>query len=195
MPSRKSSLENLALARLNNPNFQKRGRKKGQLMQKTIDTMKAKKKLDQKFLRAIAPIAEAQISLARGLSFLYKVHTNEKGIRSRPEKITDESVIESYLSGDLDDNDENDFYYITTTEPNNQAIDSIFNRVFGKPKETVDMTVEVFSLKALADKRKQIVNANDVRLEENVVDVEAEEVEDDDADAASPSDSPIATAS
>lgn len=170
MPSRKSSLENLALARLKNPNFHRGGRKKGQLAQATLDKMKVKKKLDQRFLRATDPLANAQISLAKGVAFLYKIHTNEKGVRGKPELITSQSDIESYLDGAFE-HDSSDYYYIHTKEPNNQAIDSIFNRVHGKPKESVEMSVAVFSLKALADKRKrlaidnEIVNANDLQLD------------------------------
>lgn len=160
MPSRKSSLENLALARLNNPNFNKPGRKKGQLSQKTLDKMKVKKKLDQRIMRATDPIINAQLQLATGLSFLYKVHTDQKGVRSRPELITQQSVIEDYLAGDLNDQ-QSDFYYITTKEPNNQAIDSLLNRVHGKPTESLDVMVEVFSLKGLAERRQRISVANE----------------------------------
>lgn len=188
MPSRKSSLENLALARLSNPNFKhfdkvgKRhggGRKKGQLAQATLDKMKVKKNLDQRFLRATDKIANAQIALASGLSFLYRVHTDKKGVRSKPELITSQSDIESYLEGSFE-HDESDYYYITTKEPSNQAIDSILNRVHGKPTESLDVQVEVFSLRGLAEKRKRLAFADDAKI----TDAEASEIP-----PASPSDS------
>lgn len=156
--TRKANLENLALAQLS----KKRGRPKGTLSQSTLDKLRVKKKLDQRFLRASDKIANAQIALAQGVAFLYKIHTNEKGIRGKPELITSQYEIESYLDG-VYEGDEHDYYYIHTKEPNNQAIDSIFNRVHGKPTESVAMTVEVFSLKALADKRKRIAIANELQ--------------------------------
>lgn len=157
MPKLKQSLEALALANLSP---KKRGRKKGQLNKGTLDKIKVKKKLDQRFLRATEKIANAQISLASGLSFLYKVHTDKKGIRSKPQLITEQWEIEAYLNGDYE-GDESDYYYITTKEPNNQAIDSIFNRVHGKPTESVDVSVQVFSLKGLAEKRARLIVANE----------------------------------
>lgn len=165
--SKKQSLENLALAKLSN---KKRGRRKGQLSQKTLDKMRVKKNLDQRILRATDPIVNAQIALATGLSFLYKVHTDKKGIRSRPELITTQGVIEDYLAGDLEDNDDGDYYYITTKEPNNQALDSLLNRVHGKPTESVAVTVEVFSLKGLAEKRKRLALANEAIIDAPAID-------------------------
>lgn len=166
MPKLKQSLEALALANLST---KKRGRKKGQLNKGTLDKMKVKKNLDQRFMRATDKIANAQIALASGLSFLYKVHTNEKGIRGRPELITEQSVIENYLAGDLKD-EQQDFYYITTKEPNNSAIDSIMNRVHGKPTESLDVHVEVFSLKGLAEKRKRlaVLNENETVIDQDI---------------------------
>lgn len=164
MGTRKANLENLALAKLSH---NKRGRPKGTLSKTTLDKMKVKKNLDQRFLRATDKIANAQISLAQGLAFLYRIHTSEKGVKGKPELITSQSDIESYLDGAFE-HDSSDYYYIHTKEPNNQAIDSIFNRVHGKPKESLDVTVEVFSLKALADKRKRLAfveNANELRLD------------------------------
>jgi hypothetical protein len=40
-----------------------------------------------------------------------------------------------------DENDPNaTYYFLTTKEPNNMAIDSMFNRAFGKPTESHELT-------------------------------------------------------
>lgn len=88
-------------------------------------------------------ILDAQFSLASGQQFLYCITTtkDEKGreTRSKPELVTSESVISAYLNGDYEGDDE-EYYFITTKEPNNQAIDSMFNRAFGKPTESHELT-------------------------------------------------------
>lgn len=112
--------------------------------------------LQQFYMRGMRGIAQAQVALAKGMSFLYVIKTDKKGNRSRPEVITDQSTIESYLADELD-NDEHEYYFIATKEPNNEALKDIQNRVFGKPKETVDVNQHhTFSLVELAKKRGMI---------------------------------------
>lgn len=88
-------------------------------------------------------ILDAQLSIAQGQQFLYRIVTtkDEKGrsMRSKPEIITSEIIIEAYLNGDYE-GDPDEYYFITTKEPNNQAIDSMFNRAFGKPTESHELT-------------------------------------------------------
>lgn len=77
-------------------------------------------------------LIDAQMSIALGQQFLYKIHTNSKGVKERAELITDEWQIRAYLNGELDNNTDSDYYFITTKEPLNTAIDSLFDRTFGK---------------------------------------------------------------
>lgn len=168
--NRTKALEALAIASLH----RKRGRPKGTKQPATLEREKVKRALDQRFMRATEKIANAQIALASGLSFLYKIHTDKKGNRGRPELITAQYEIEAYLSGDYEHNEEGDYYYITTEAPNNQAIDSILNRVHGKPKESIDFSGEVkFSLKGLAEMRE----AKRLEREGKVIEAHAEETQ------------------
>lgn len=113
------------------------GRKKGSLASHTLDAQSKKQRIVQRVNDATDVLIDAQLSIARGASFLYKIHTNSKGIKEKPELITDTYTIEAYLNGDLENNDEDDWYYITTDKPNNQAIDSLFDRVHGKSAQSI----------------------------------------------------------
>lgn len=126
--------------------------------------------LDQRFLRVTDKLANAQISLATGQQFLYKIEkqkvTGPKGgisyVNKKPELVTSQFEIENYLeelaenNGDISDDQDPDatYYFLTTKEPNNAAIDSIHNRVHGK---AVEMHIveqhHMFSLTELAASR------------------------------------------
>jgi hypothetical protein len=72
-----------------------------------------------------------------------------------------------------DDQDEGaTYYFITAKEPRNDAIDSLRNRVFGKPTESlkIDGTVK-FSLRELAQRRQGLLDDPNVK----VIDAEAVE--------------------
>lgn len=127
--------------------------------------------LDQRFLRVTDNLANAQISLATGLQFLYKIEKraikNTKGEithyeNEKPELVMSQLEIENYLAelaennGDISDNGDASatYYYLTTKEPQNNAVEAILNRVHGKARETVNMNVEgTFSLAVLAGSR------------------------------------------
>ena len=49
-------------------------------------------------------------------------------------------VVCTFLFTACNGDDEDDYYFITTERPDNRALDSLFNRTFGKAKETIDMT-------------------------------------------------------
>lgn len=163
------------------------GRPKGRKNSKTIEKEIIKKHFDERILRATDSLIDAQLSLARGQTFLYKIEKEwvktgeskngkEQGYwRSlKPKLVENTHEIESYLEGLTDEGDVDDdqdpgatYYFLTTKEPNNMAIDSLHNRVHGKPKESIDVTGEIkFSLKQLADSRreqKQIAEGETIR--------------------------------
>lgn len=158
------------------------GRKKGRKSNATIERDLVKKHFEERVLRATDALIDAQISLARGQTFLYKIEKEwiktgetksgkENGYwrSKKPIIVTTQSELERYLEGlveegDMDDNQDPGatYYFLTTKEPNNMAIDSLHNRVHGKPRESLEIGVNVkFSLKELMDRRKMI-EARDV---------------------------------
>ena len=100
---------------------------------------------------------------ALGQQYIFKLEEeiNDKGkIISREHvQVDDPSEIASALgfiaAGGVDP--QGVYYYITTKEPDWRAAEAIFNRIFGKAREQVDVNVEhSFSLSSLLEARKQL---------------------------------------
>ena len=93
----------------------------------------------------------AQLTLALGQAFLYRAVPARDGTgKRRMEIVTDPATILGYLQNRekgecLDISSE--YFFITTKEPNNTAIEAIMNRVYGKPKESIDITASVAEMK------------------------------------------------
>ncbi len=132
------------------------GRPEGSMTPETLEKQRVLHEVKQRIMRKAQRILDSQLSLAEGQQFLYKIRKTKvigpKGgvsYRSeKPELVTSEWEIQAYLDGVVDKengDDEpteagDDYYYITTKEPNNQAIDSMFDRTFDKAKQTTDIT-------------------------------------------------------
>jgi hypothetical protein len=95
----------------------------------------------------------AQLTLARGQTFLYKI-TKEyvqtgkgRGFykKRKPKLVTSQWEIEAYLEGRVreaeDEDDDQDpaaiYYFLTTKEPSNHAIDSLVHQGIGKPVQPI----------------------------------------------------------
>lgn len=115
------------------------GRKPGSKNPATLEKERVLADYRQKILRGSSKLYQAQMALATGLTFLYVIRTEtvgKKTIRHKPELVEDPETIEAYLAGELD-NDDDEYYFMSTKEPNNSAIDSLTNRVFGKPVQPI----------------------------------------------------------
>lgn len=154
-----------------------------------------KEHIDQRLMRATDAYLNGQISLARGQQFLYRIDKifvpsggtdKETGAargywrNEKPVLVESQAEIEMYLeeladnNGELsDDTDPSSaYYFITTKEPNVQAIESGLSRVHGRPKESIDVGVNVrFSLVELSRLRDGIpddavpIDVDEVNLE------------------------------
>lgn len=126
------------------------GRKRGGVNRKTLEEKLVFEELRQRVLAASQRILDAQLSLAQGVSYLYRIDTitgpDGKERKQKPELVTDLTEIEAYLSGDTD-GDRSSYYYITTERPDNRSIDSLFDRVFGKAPQSIDLTSKGKELK------------------------------------------------
>lgn len=139
----------------------KGGRPKGKRSKATLEKERIFAHLRQRIMRSADLIFDAQLSIARGIQFLYKIEkefirtgTNRKTgevigwwKNKKPVLVENEEEIRAYIEGlhvegDADNlNDQSaTYYFITVKEPNNNAIDSMFDRVFGKAKQSVDLT-------------------------------------------------------
>ncbi len=118
-------------------NGQLGGRPKGAKSHTTLEREQIMAQVKTRFANQAQRLVDAQMSVALGQQFLYKIHTNKKGIKDKAQLITDEFEIRAYLNGEYDYNDDGDYYFITTKEPLNSAIDSIFDRTFGKSVQPI----------------------------------------------------------
>jgi hypothetical protein len=144
-----------APAHIARENGKKGGRPKGKKTAKTLEREAIQKLVNERYMRAADRLANAQIALAVGSQYLYKIEkewvkTGKSGYyrKLKPKLVTAQAEIEMYLEGVSEGDPEDDqdpgatYYFITTMDPQNPAIDSAFNRALGKPKEVVDMTVK-----------------------------------------------------
>lgn len=131
-------------------NGKKGGRPKGVKNQATLEKEAVKKVVQQKILQAADVLFSAQLHVATGQTFLYKIEKEEiKGPRGGtsykslpPKLVTSQIEIENYLMG-LIDEDEIDrgpaatYYYMTTKEPNTRAVDSMLDRALDKSTQPI----------------------------------------------------------
>ena len=113
------------------------------------------------------PLIRSALSVALGNIYVYKYDA----ITKKKALVTDPAEIELALAkmdvGGVDT--DGIYYYITTDKPDMDAIDKLFNRVYGKPKEIMKVEGELDfagSLRQLALdalKRKQEIKDIDAR--------------------------------
>ena len=120
------------------------GRKPGQKDAKTIEADKTKEEVDKIFkkrvIKNIEPLMNAQLSLAKGLSYLYRIDKTKKGNNKKPVLVTSPFEIALYLDDDYET--DKTYYYITTDKPDSRAIDSMFDRVFGKAPQSLKLETD-----------------------------------------------------
>lgn len=130
------------------------GRRKGSKNRATLEKQIVEEEYKQRVLHSANKLLNAQMNLAEGAQYLYRIDKTKiigpkGGISYRSEKpklVTDQWEIEEYLAGlteDGDVEDENDpsaaYYYITAEKPDNKALDSLFDRAFGRvPQRLAD---------------------------------------------------------
>lgn len=112
------------------------GRPLGSTNKATRDKKEAEKYIKERIIKSVDSLLNSQMNLAQGVQMLYRIITNEKGIKSKPELITDLGTIEDYLAGELED-ERNEYYFITTERPDNRALDSLIDRAFGKSRQNI----------------------------------------------------------
>jgi len=119
------------------------GRKKGKKGKKALEKDRIERTMKERIMHSADALLNSQMNLARGTQMLFKVVTtvNNSGKRTKqkPVLITDQEEIEQYLAGDFEDED-SVYYFITTERPDNKAIDSLFDRTFGKAVQKQELT-------------------------------------------------------
>lgn len=116
------------------------GRPVGSKDPETIEKEKVLAEMKSRIAKSAQHLLDSQMNLAQGVQMLYKIEKDEKGNNKKPELITSPQVIEDYLAGFYKGNNE-EYYFITTERPDNKALDSLFDRTFGKATTNVDVDV------------------------------------------------------
>ena len=122
------------------------GRKEGKFSLEKIEKIKTEQYLKDRITKNVDKILNAQLSIATGLQYLFKIVTTKVGkkeVRSKPILVVDPKEIEAYLDYAENDaksvNTDTEYFYITAERPNQQAIANLFDRAFGRPKESLTL--------------------------------------------------------
>lgn len=127
------------------------GRPKGAKNPETIEREAAAMIFKERVAKNADKLFNAQLSLATGTQMLFMIKTDSKGNRRKPELVTDVGTISRFLdenegiSGTLE-NDNTEYFFMTTSQPNNQALEGLLNRSFGKAEDKLDITTAGESL-------------------------------------------------
>lgn len=110
---------------------------------KTIDKEIALEELRQTVLKEIKPMLRSAVSNATGLTVMFQKKKVKNKKTNKFERtgdlirVTDADRVEELLKGNcLGD----DWYYITTKDPNIQALNTLLDRTFGKAKESLELS-------------------------------------------------------
>lgn len=144
------SLDKSSVAVLEKQN--NRGRKPGSLNKKTIETKVAEEEFRQRILSELQELIRAQLTIAKGASYLFKI-VEEKDSKGRVLSkkhilVEDPNEIIDFLD-ELEGEDgvvNDSYYYMTTKTPDNRALDSLIDRVFGKSMQRTEATVKSFNI-------------------------------------------------
>lgn len=118
------------------------GHPKGKQTAKVLERLEAAKVFKDRVAKNVDRLFNAQIDLAVGEKYLMVVRTVGKGAKARRETviITDVEKIKEYFDSGESIDSENEYYFMTTKPANNQAIEGMLNRSFGKAQEKIDIT-------------------------------------------------------
>lgn len=128
------------------------GRKKGGKNASTIEREKVLELAKDIIAGRTKRLIDTQSILAMGAIKVFVIRShwegtgkNKKLIKSKPEIVVDDEEIANALDAEFGDgespNDENSYYFVVTKDPDNQAIESLLNRTFGRATENKNIAV------------------------------------------------------
>ena len=143
-------------------NGKKGGRPPGTKSVATLEREEVLKQMRQKVMGVADELFIAQMTLAKGYCYLYKIEKKlligpkggKKYISQPPKRVVDLWEIEAYLCGLVDEDDIDKgpgatYYYIVAKDPQNAAIDSLQDRTFGRSTQSVEVSNPDGSLKTV----------------------------------------------
>lgn len=126
------------------------GMPKGKLTRPKLEQMRVRDAYNQRVMLHADRLFNAQMALAVGEQALFvKTSTGEgKNRKTRTEMVTDPEIIKEYLDDDgvsLNNDSEDEYYFLSLKPANNMAIDSLLNRGLGKVPDKLEVTGGLFS--------------------------------------------------
>jgi hypothetical protein len=124
------------------------GKPKGKKHKATLEKQAIAEAFNQRVMSHADALFNAQLVLATGSRKVFRIdeEEGEGGKKKRVHTlVTDADEVKALLdehegaAGEVDGN----YYYFTEVAPDNRAIDSLLNRAFGKPKETLEHAGEI----------------------------------------------------
>jgi hypothetical protein len=103
--------------------------------------------LEQRILAHADRLANAQLKLALGNTFVFRIETeiDERGNKHKQKPVIVDNIEEiievlDWEYGDGNNpNDDVNYYFISTKEPDGRAIENLFDRTFGKPAQSISI--------------------------------------------------------
>lgn len=111
--------------------------KKGKISPKTLERREALRLYKERVLQQTDKLLEAQIALATGSFVVFRIDI-AKDKKNRPVRVTDEAEIHACLCDDYD-RTKTQYHVICIKESNIQAIESLLNRAFGRPAQSIQI--------------------------------------------------------
>lgn len=124
------------------------GRKPGGLNKKTLEQKLVLDEIKQRVMRSKDGLINSQFILAQGYMQIYRIDStiDKKGYKKKSKPVLVTSVEEitkaidwKYADG-KDPNTDTEYYFVATTPPDNRAIDSLLDRTFGKPAQSMELS-------------------------------------------------------
>lgn len=110
------------------------GKPKGQVSAHRRAKLASTKLFEQRIMKELQPLIRSQFNLAHGVMVMF---AKGAGKDAKFAKVTSQPQIEQLINGKGENGE--DYYYLSTQEPDGRMLDSLMNRICGKP---VDMFPE-----------------------------------------------------
>ena len=137
------------------PRHGKHGKQK-----KTLLMEEVYKQVQQKLVERAMGLVDTQTIIAHGTIKVYKIVShwegsgkNKRKVRGKPELVTDTEEIAACIDYEYGDgespNDDDEYFFVSTQDPDNKAIQAQLDRVFGKAPQTIDVTTKGNEIKSI----------------------------------------------
>lgn len=131
------------------------GRKKGPMTVQGITKELAIKSFNERVAKSTDALFNAAKTVAVGQMFVYRMDEEERGAGKNkytvkvPKLVTDPDELNEAIDKLYGNGESEEYYFVTTKEPDIKAIDSLMNRAHGRPKESVEHSGEIKGLVGL----------------------------------------------